>query len=345
MIHPTRWLAVAASLVLETAVLAGPRLEVLEVAGNKLRGNPLGDPAARRVALFVPQQVQPGQAVPVVYYLPGYGGSSENQIPQGDHAPFAALVQRLADAGRPVVIAVVDCRNRFGGSQYLNSTAQGNYADYVAEEVVAAVEAKYPAAQGRAGRVVAGHSSGGYGALMFGMSRQTVFGAVVALSPDSDFEVTHRPLVEEAEMRAVTPKVVEACTAPKNAPRPPGDMVELVFGLSAAYAPVGPEQPGRFRWLYDDAGRFQKDVWQLWLDKDPLLIVRANPKAFAPDQRIYLDGSAHDEWGFNVSARRIFEMLRGRPAPVTFNEPPGGHSDGVPERLEEGLRWVLRDAR
>jgi len=318
------------------------RFEVLEVAGETLRGNPLNDPAARRVAVFLPRQARPGVALPIVYFLPGYGGSSAEFIAQGERSPFATLVQQFTDDGLPLVIAVPDGRTRWGGSQYLNSAAQGNYADYIAEEIVAAVEAKHPAAQGRAGRIVAGHSSGGYGALMLAMSRQKLFGAVVALSPDSDFAVTHRGVIDAPQVQRVTPAQAAAFSAPKVGPRPTDEIVELMLGLSAAYAPVGPEAPGRLRWIYDEAGKLEPKAWQQWLDHDPLLIVRKNANAFAPDQRIYLDGSARDEWGFNVSARKVYDVLRERPAPATFHEPPGGHSDRIPERLARGLQWVLR---
>lgn len=317
------------------------QFEVLEVAGKSLEGNPLNDPAARRVAVFVSQQAEAGEPLPIVYYLPGYGGSSEEFIAQGERSPFAALVQQLADGGLPLIIAVPDARNRWGGSQYLNSTAQGNYADYIADEIVHAVEARHPVAKGRAVRIIAGHSSGGYGALMLGMSRQKTFGAVVGLAPDSDFEVTHRPIVEKPNVRRVTASEAAACCAPNNAPSPPDQLVELIFGLSAAYTPVGPAQPGRFHWLYDNAGKWQPQVWQMWLDHDPLVLVRKNANAFAADQRIYLDGAVHDDWGFNVSARKIYDVLRGRGATVTFHEPPGGHSDHIAERLARALAWVF----
>lgn len=319
----------------------GARFETIEVAGETLRGNPLNDPVARRVAIFAPRQAKASEPLPIVYFLPGFGGSSEEFIAQGERSAFAALVQQLADGGLPLVIAVPDGRNRWGGSQYLNSPAQGNYADYIADEVVAAVEKKYPAAKGRAGRIVAGHSSGGYGALMLAMSRQKVFGGVIALAPDSDFEVTHRKVVEQLSVRRVTAREAAAFAAPRNAPRAGDGLVELILGLSAAYAPAGPAQPGRFHWLYDDAGNFQPQVWQQWLDRDPLLVVQKDARAFDPDQRIYLDGAIRDEWGFNVSARKIYDLLRKRPAPVTFHEPPGGHSDHLPERLARGLAWVF----
>ncbi len=312
------------------------RFEVLEVAGEKLRDNPLGDPAARRVAVFIPADAAPGKPLPIVYYLPGYGGSSDDFIAQGERSPFFALVQQLAADGLPLIIAVPDGRNRFGGSQYLNSPAQGNYADYIADDVVAAVEARHPIRPGS--RIIAGHSSGGYGALMLAMSRQKVFSAVVALSPDSDFEVTHKGLVSEPAIRRLSPRDVDSFFGPaKTAPRA-DEAVQLVLGLSAAYTPA---KPGRIHWLYDAERKWQPQVWQQWLDLDPLLIVRKKSDAFAPDQRIYLDGASHDEWGFNVSARKIHDVLRARGAKVTFDEPPGGHSDGLVERLARGVAWVF----
>jgi enterochelin esterase family protein len=318
------------------------RLVALEIAGRKLEGNPLHDPAARRVAVFTPRDRTDDQALPMIYYLPGYGSSSEDFLAAGERSPFARLVQQMAADGLALRITVVDARNRWGGSQYLNSPAQGNYADYVCDEIVPAVEARFALAKGRNARIVAGHSSGGYGALMLGMQRQKLFGAVVGLSPDSDFDLTHRPFVEEPALRRVTRAELNAFMSPvANAQLPTDGTVRLMCGLSAAYAPVGKEEPGRFEWVWNDAGEFQQRVWQKWLDHDPLLIIRKNADAFAPDQRIYLDGAARDEWRFNISARRMFEVLEKRAAPVTFYEPPGGHSDHLTERLQRSAAWVF----
>ncbi len=65
------------------------------------------------------------------------------------------------------------------------------------------------------------------------------------------------------------------------------------------------------------------------------------PDAFAPAQRIYLDGAEHDEFGANIGARKIHEVLRERKSPVTFYESPGHHNDDLIERLVRGLGWVL----
>ena len=332
----------AAVLLFAPADLSAAQLEVLEVRGVKLKSNPLGDPAARRVAVFVPDGMKNNTPLPLVIYLPGWGGSSEDMIAQGRGSWLGRVVDHFASAGLALRIAVVDGRSRYGGSQFLNSAATGDYADYVADEATPAVEARYPVAKEAAfPRIIAGHSSGGYGALMLAMSRHAQFAAVVALSPDSDFEVTHKPIVTQPSVRAVTAGELEAAMAIGEKARQPSDgLARMVMGLCANYAPTA-GKPGRFEWLYDARGGWRAEAWQRWLDVDPLHVVRKRADAFAPAQRIYLDGAEHDEFGANIGARKIHEVLRERKSPVTFYESPGHHSDRMPERLVRGLAWVM----
>ena len=155
------------SLLASALIADAAQLEVVNIAGEKLRENPLGDPAARRVAVFKPGDVKDDARLPLVVYLPGWGGSSEDAIAQGSHAWFGEVVDQLAARGMRLRIAVVDGRSRYGGSQFLNSTATGDYADYVADEIVPALT-KQPC-------IIAGHSSGAYGALMLAMSHHEKF--------------------------------------------------------------------------------------------------------------------------------------------------------------------------
>ena len=331
----------AALIAFLTAPLSAARLEVLEVRSVKLKTNPPGDPSTRRVAVLVPDGSKNDAPLPLVIYLPGWGGSSEDVIAQGG-GWLARAVDKMADAGIALRVAVVDGRSHFGGSQFLNSGATGEYADYVADEIAPAVEARYPLAKdAKFPRMIAGHSSGGYGALMLAMSRHEKFAAVVALSPDSDFEVTHKAIVSQPSVRAITPAEIEKVMTSGAKLRLPGDgLAHMVMGLCANYAPVA-GKPGRFEWLYDERGKFRADAWQRWLDVDPLHVVRKRADAFAPAQRVYLDGAEHDEFGANIGARKIWEVLRERKSPVTFYESPGHHNDHLADRLVRGLGWVL----
>jgi len=330
----------AVALLVPILVSAQPRLDVIEFSSRVLKDNPLHDPVVRRLAVFVPDQHTNHAALPVVYYLPGYGSSSEDFIKDADR--WRAFTQKLADEVTPLLLVVVDGRNRWGGSQYLNSPAQGNYADYVGNEIVSRVELRYGITTNRPQRIIAGHSSGGFGALRLGMLRPGLFNAVIALSPDSDFPFTHLPLVKLPGVTNASLAQIKSYMGSRlTVPFPKDGDLTYALGLSAAYAPVGPRQPGKFQWLYDAKGRFRDDVWQLWLDNDPLAIVQRNANAYRADQSVYLDGAAHDQFGANVGARKSYEVLRDRAARCAFYEPPGGHTDHLQERLERGLAWVF----
>jgi S-formylglutathione hydrolase FrmB len=338
--HSAKLTLTAVGLLVPWLACAQARMDVIQFSSRVLRGNPLHDPIVRRLAVFVPAQHTNGIALPVVYYLPGYDSSSENFIK--DAKSWRVFTQKLADEVTPVLLVVVDGRNRWGGSQYLNSPAQGNYADYVCNEIVSRVESRYGITTNQPRRVIAGHSSGGFGALRLGMLRPELFDAVIALSPDSDFPFTHLPLVKQPGVTNANLAQIKSYMAPHmTVPFPKDGDLTYALGLSAAYAPVGPGQPGKFQWLYDANGRFRKKVWRLWLDNDPLTIVRRDPNAFRPNQSVYLDGAAHDQFGANVGARKIYEVLRKSATRCAFYEPAGGHNDHLQARLQRGLAWVF----
>ena len=319
---------------------AETRLDVVEFSSRTLKNNPLHDPVVRRLAIFVPSQITNQTGLPVVYYLPGYGNSSDKFIEQGDQ--WRAFTQKLSDEGAPVLLVVVDGRNRWGGSQYLDSPAQGNYADYVCDEIASLVEARYTMTTNKPQRIIAGHSSGGFGALRLGMMRPKLFDGVIALSPDSDFESSHLPLVRlPGVTNASLAQITSYMAAEMKSPLPKDGDLTYALGLSAAYASVGRSHPGQFEWLYDTQGRFREKIWQRWLDNDPLTRVQKNKHAFSASQSIYLEGAAQDQFGANVGARKIYEVIRHRETRCTFYEPPGGHGDHLQERLERGLAWVF----
>lgn len=331
---------VSAALLAQAKAQAAPHFDPIVIPGRLLEGNPLGDPVQRRVAVFTPKLPRFTSKLLTVYYLPGYGGSSEDFF-GGAGNRFAAAFQNLADKGLPLRMVVVDCRNRWGGSQYLNSPAQGNYADYLLEEVIPQLEKHFGTPATPRDRIIAGHSSGGFGALRVAMMSPERFGSVVALSPDTDFEVTHKPLVEEHIVRSVTPKQLAAYVAPPERMIKPGhNLIQIILGLSAAYAPKGPNEPGEFHWLYDERGNWQAEVWQNWLEEDAVVIARRNPHLFMPYHRIYLDGAEHDEFGAQKGAKVLRDLIKPY-TKVEFFESPGGHADLIEDRLARGLEWVF----
>jgi pimeloyl-ACP methyl ester carboxylesterase len=322
------------------AAEASPHFEAINIPGKTLEGNPQGDPVQRRVAVFTPKLPRFTSKLLTLYYLPGYFGSSEDFLGANGEM-FATVFQQLADRGLPLRVVIPDCRNRWGGSQYLNSTAQGNYADYVLEEIIPLLEKQFGTPATPRDRIIAGHSSGGFGALRLAMMAPERFGAVIALSPDTYFDVTHRPLAEVSQVRYVTPAQLKTYTSrDKDFDLPGHNLVQIMLGLSAAYAPKGPNEPGLFHWLYDEKGRWQEDVWQNWLEEDPVVIAQRNPHLFMPFHRIYLDGAEHDEFGAQKGAKALFDLIKPY-SQVAFYESPDGHADYIEERLARGIEWVF----
>jgi S-formylglutathione hydrolase FrmB len=335
------WCLLALRLACLPAILpaAEARLEVVKLDSHALKNNALHDPAVRSVLIFSPAQATNAEPLPIIYYLPGFGNSATSFIQ--NPAPWLKFTQNIADHITPMIVVIVDGHTRWGGSQYLNSAAQGNYADYVCDEIITTVEAQHPVPANGLRRIIAGHSSGGFGALRLGLARHELFDGVVALSPDSDFPASHLPLVKVAAVTNVSLAEINRL-AQGEEPVPNNGDLTYVLALSAAYAPRGIFHRGQFEWIYDARGNFRPEVWQRWLDNDPLTIVlKRNAKAFGTNQSVYLDGAAQDEFLANLGARKIFEALREKPGRCTFYEPPGHHSDHLGERLERGVAWVL----
>ena len=154
----------------------------LVLDSHVLVGNPLQDPIRRHIAIFRPAGTD-SRELPLILYLPGFGGSSDDAMTNSH--PWEDIVSDLRHKGVEVVLAIVDGRNRFGCSQYINSAGSGRYLDYLCDEVLPFVEKSERCGKKATDRLVVGHSSGGFGALRLGMARTRLFGGVAALSPDS----------------------------------------------------------------------------------------------------------------------------------------------------------------
>ena len=110
------------------------------ITSDALRANPLGDPYQRRVPVYLPPGYNQNKAhYPVVYLLSGFTGRGAMML---NDSPFNETIQermdRLIAAGQvqPMILVLPDCITRYGGSQYLNSSATGRYEDHLIDELV-----------------------------------------------------------------------------------------------------------------------------------------------------------------------------------------------------------------
>src|SRR5262249_30148187 len=110
------------------------RVERLELPRRVLRGNPLRAPAPRTPPLSLPPGYdESDQRYPVLYALAGFTGRGAQLLNvTGWGESIDQRLDRLFAERRigPMLVVFPDCFTRYGGSQYLNSSAVGRYSDY-----------------------------------------------------------------------------------------------------------------------------------------------------------------------------------------------------------------------
>jgi S-formylglutathione hydrolase FrmB len=298
-----------------------------------LAGNAAGDPSERTVPVYLPPSydTEPERRYPVIFVLIGFGGRGRGLLNDDPWSPpLDDRMDALVAAGCGEAILVMpDAFTRFGGSQYLDSTATGRYGTHVADELVAWVDGRYRTRPGRDHRGVAGHSSGGYGALVLGMERPDVFGAVACHSGDLGFDYCYRgdvprfcTQIQQAGGLAAWLRRFEQLRQ-RNA----DDMVTLdLLGMAAAYSPNPATPPFGIDLPCDlESGAFREDVWRRWLEHDPLVMLDAHAGALRSLRLLYLDCGARDEFHLHHGARLFTRRLRELDVPHEYEEFDDGH--------------------
>ncbi|MBI1799010.1 MAG: esterase [Candidatus Eisenbacteria bacterium] len=326
------------------------RIAMEWIESQVLRGNPCGDPAVRRVPIYLPPSYDhaPTRRYPVVFVLAGFTGRGRVLLNDNPWAP--ALDDRLdaliANGGCDEMILVMpDCLTRYGGSQYLNSSATGRYQDHLIEELVPHVDRGFRTLAGREHRGVAGKSSGGFGALTLGMTRSDVFGAVACHSGDLGFDYCYRgdvpkfcSLMQESGGPGPWLDRFE-----QKAQKSKDDILALnILAMAAAYSPRADSPPFGIDLPCDlESGAFRDEVWARWLEHDPLAQIERCAGALRSLRLLYLDCGRQDEWHLHHGARRFHRELESRGIVHEYQEFDDGHLN-VSYRYEVSLPKLAR---
>ncbi len=324
------------------------RLVELEVESAALAGNPLGDPARRLVLVYLP--AAHGTApLPTVTFLHGFAGTVRGWTSASVFAPTVPeRLDALVASGEipPAVGVFPDGMTALGGTQWTNAPAVGRYQDYVADDVVRAVERAFGTLARREARAVVGKSSGGYGALRLGRDRPDAFAIVGCHAGDAYFEYCYGPDLPKAAagllgaadaaawLEGARRKAVEAKLSG-------GDHVTLnTIAMAAHYspnpaAPLGADLPFEL-----PTGRIREEVWARWLPHDPVRFVPEGLDAFRRLAGVFIDCGTRDEHELRWGARMIAAALRAAGVTVEHQEFEDGHmSTGY--RYDASLRWIV----
>jgi enterochelin esterase family protein len=311
--------------------MSASQVIIEEFHSQALERNPLGDPATRRVPVYLPLGYDEKQRYPTLYLLAGFGSRGLRFLNDDlwqENIP--AQLDRLIAEGRvrPLIAVLPDASTRYGGSQYVNSAATGNYEDHILE-LVAYIDNKYPTLADRDHRAIAGHSSGGFGALRFGMLHPETFGLVADHSGDKYFEMGFKP--NFGELCRFNERVGEEGMA--ELLRNPGAGLQTgaphevlsLLATAAAYSPNS-QAPLGFDLPVDlHTGALRPDVWARWLQFDPVEIVDQHADALKSLRLLYLDCGRFDEYNLLYGARIFTDKLRALDIPFHYEEYDGSH--------------------
>ena len=318
------------------------RVELRTVNSRALEGNALGDPHVRELPIYVPPG-DVGSGLPVCFVLSGFTGRGQSALET--HPWRRGLVwqfDRAVAAGEtpPMILVLPDCFTKLGGSQYLNSSAVGNYADHVARELVPLVDDHYPT-NGR--HAVMGKSSGGFGALHFCMDTPGLFQACAFVSGDCGFDQLF-PGEFLACLRGLVPhggdpaRFLEAFF---ERPDLDGDGHAVIntLAMAACYSP-NPNSPLGFDLPFDlHNGVLLGEVWQRWLEKDPIHAVTDHAEALRDLELLHLECGLRDEFHLQWGLRRLTRKLEALSVPFHHEEHPGGHR-GLDDRFPPIFRRI-----
>jgi enterochelin esterase family protein len=290
---------------------------LIRFESDVLRGNPAGDAHLRTVPVYLPPSYDhaPERRYPVVFILSGFLGRGRMMLNDDPwRSPIDERMDALIEQGSGEMILVMpDCFTRFGGSQYVNSSATGRYEDHVVDELVPWVDRTFRTLASRDHRGVAGKSSGGYGALTLGMKHPGVFGAVACHSGDLCFDYCYRGDIPRFCTEVQRAGGLEAWYEgfQRKTQRKHEDFLTLnILGMAASYSPNPATPPFGIDVPCDLAsGEFLPDVWRRWMAFDPLEMLDAHADALRSMKLLYFDCGTTDEFHLHHGARMLARRL------------------------------------
>ena len=352
------------------------QLVVLEHVSRILEDNPLGDPHVRKVAVWLPAEYDRdgGRRFPALYDLVGFTGSGMSHVgwkPFSENVPERAA--RLIQEGKmgPAILVFPDCFTALGGNQYVNSSAIGNYADYLTQEIIPFVDREFRTLASREHRGCFGKSSGGYGAIIHGMKHAKYWGAIADHSGDAYFDFVYRhdwpnTLNELSKHREPKRKAgaYDALRESRRKGLPEGrddgriarflksvwekEKLSPAEGhaimnlcMAATYDP-DPRAPNGFRVPFNlETGELLPERWSHWLKHDPVNLVSRYTSQLKTLRGIYIDCGWRDQYQIHYGARILSKRLSQAGIKHTYEEFDDNHSD-IDYRMDVSLPFLCK---
>ena len=312
--------------------MSGSQIVIEQFESEVLMGNPLNDPATRRVPVYLPPGYKKNNhRYPTVYILAAFAQRGLKLLNDSlwEENIQARMDRLIAEKKVQAMILILpDASTRYGGSQYINSSATGRYEDHILE-LVKFIDGKYRTIEDRDSRAIVGHSSGGYGAMLFGMRHADIFGLVADHSGDKAFEMVFMPgfgdflqYYEQVGNKGLG-KLLSDPVGSINGGAPFNAL--NIAAMSACFSP-NPEAEHGFDFPFDlFTGELRADVWERWEARDPILLVDEHAENLRSLKLLFFDCGNRDEYNLLFGARRLAKKLDDSQVPYLYEEFDGGH--------------------
>jgi hypothetical protein len=211
--------------------------------------------------------------------------------------------------------------------------------------VVPWVDARYRTIADAAHRAIAGKSSGGFGAMITPMLRPDLFGALATHAGDALYEYCYLAMFPEAvrDLRKYDGDIVRWWDDFRSrvAFTKAEDMHLLgLLGVAACFSArpdSTPELP-----FDPDTGVLRPQVWQRWLDWDPVRMVPNHADALRSLRGIWIDAGTKDDFYLDIGASAFRAALRtaGVPDDVIHYELFDATHAAIDYRYPLSLAWL-----
>ncbi len=315
----------------------------------------------------------------MLYDLVGFTGSGlahANWKPFGDNVPERAARLIHEKKMGPAIIVFPDCFTALGGNQYVNSSAIGDYADYLTREIIPFVDREFRTLASREHRGCFGKSSGGYGAIIHGMKYAKYWGAIANHSGDAYFDFVYwhdwpNTLNELAKYRVPKRKAGRLRRAARGATGKPRRKAWTTAASSASSQHVWKEEklsgkeghaimnlcmaatydpdPARAATAFASRStpkpaKSIPERWRNWRRHDPINLVSKYRDNLKSLRGIYIDCGWRDQYHIHYGSRLLSQRLAEAGIRHRYEEFDDDHSD-IDYRMDVSLPFLARSLR
>jgi enterochelin esterase-like enzyme len=324
---------------------------------ESLIDNVIGNHFVRKMQVYTPPGYKKNgpEAYPVVYLLHGLPFSEKAYIDESTWDPwvrpgeiwpfqeypdfpqegFREWVDNLIETGKiePMIIVMPNAASEagYGFSFYTNSVLNGNFEDFIVEDLVAYMDAHYNTIPDPTGRAVVGHSQGGYAAFKLGLLHPDVFGTVAS----------HSGLLLLDAMFSLGPVVVAENPDGFVGPDMSKFLTSGMYGMSACWSPNLNNPPFFVDLPFEyPSGEVVPDVYMRWAEHDVFQLIDRYIDNFKSLDGIYLDIGMYDELGMYQAYPFLIQKLNAYGVDYRYETFEGGHFTNAFERLGVSLSFI-----